>query len=693
MNDKHSPAILCPACEGHVSLHKARPSCPTCGKDFSSKEGFFDLLPGEDFYWGEITRDLMQSIVRAGHEKGYEHGLSLLKKARANTHDFVTRHNRADWGHLIPDLPIGYTAVDLGSGWGSIALPLSKKAGHVISIEATRERAEWQQLCKEELNITNLHVIRGNILGTKLPSNSVDLIVANGLVEWIGLMNDGPVNEVFCNFLTEIMRMLKPTGYFYCGIENRYMINSFFGMLDHSGYRYTNLMPRWMANLYCRIKKPAKFLTEEKIAGYRTYTYSYWAWESFLQKAGYSDITIYGLLPSYNNIEIQSRLDKASIYRYFINTLVGERTIKRRVLGNLGRLGGCLGIQKLLHPHFGVLARKPASNGTLQKDKRPDLVRSKPHGHKIISFLFDNSSTPICVRKTVRYPDQEPLLEREIESLKRVEQAVGDKLGIAIPKILGVYKGSQGLVFEQEVLDGAPLSKTLDRYHPPVDMLHKIEPIVEGFSILEKMARLSQPNAELARSRADAIVDKLSKIVNSDDDEVIDHFQLLLASEIEKADWTNIACIPQHGDFSPSNILVDGKKISSILDWEYFDETGLPLMDSLFFALTCAGFACNVDNGKNSGSNWLDERYSFGFKACFLEKGNLNRAITMHVKTICDTTGMNIETTRVLLPLFLADIATRFVNENVSNSIDSRFAGSIKLFMNTSHESFFKERS
>jgi thiamine kinase-like enzyme len=467
------------------------------------------------------------------------------------------------------------------------------------------------------------------------------------------------------------------------------MIDSFFGIKDHSGYRFTNLMPRWMAERYCKIRKPAKYLTEEEMSGYRTYTYSYWSWKNFLKNSGFSNISVYGLLPTYNNIEIQSRLDRSSIYRFCINTFVGERSIKRRILGALGRFGCYFGLQKLLHPFFGILARKPAANSAPQYDTRPDLVRSKPLSNKIISFYFDNSDVPTRVKKSVRYPNQAHLLKQEITGLEKANKIVGNNFDFTIPKILELKNSNQSLSFEQSAIAGNPLSKALDKARPHEDILYRFGPITEGFSILEKMASIQLHDEEHAHSQANVIAESFSRVVTPDND-LTSKFHQLLVNEINKTDWKKIACVPQHGDFSPSNILIDDKSISAIIDWEHFSETGLPLMDSLFFALTCTGFTRSINIGNNPTVEMVGNRYSHSFNLCFLKNSNLRRAISRHVKTICNITGMDLQSTRVLLPLFLADIATRFSIEE-KNIIDPRYTGCIKLFMNADQASFFKD--
>lgn len=658
--------ILCPACGGVVT---SSGRCSSCKHSFLTSEGIVDLIPSEDFYWGEIPKSLMCQLVDIARSAGSCQALDELKRQRPNTHDFVTRPNRADWFYLINGLPDGFTAVDWGSGWGSNAFLLAHRAGKVFSVEATKERALWQVLRKHELRIDHVDIIRGNVLDTGFPDETVDLTVANGLVEWLGLMNSQPVDEIFCEFLRRNYSLLKPGGFFYCGIENRYMIHSFLGALDHSGYRFTNLMPRSIANAYCNLKKPARYLTETAIRGYRTYTYSYWAWKKMLREAGFDDVHVFGLLPSYNQIELQCRLDDSHVYRYLVDNFVGEHSTKRKILGLLSRIGSRFGMQRLLHPYFGIVARKPAGpRGNTFRP--PDIVRTKASSGTVLTFTLHQKQCKSVVHKTVRAGCSGKPINAEIESLQNVRDVLGDWICDYIPRILSIdEKKSHTTGFALRGVDGESLGKLLDRVTLTDRRLSTLGPVVDGFRIIERMAAAQVTyNHDFAGKQVERITGKLSKCTR---DLCAANLLVRMRQIAKDVELSHLPLVPQHGDFTASNIFVAQDSICAIIDWEFFTRYGLPLHDSLFFALSAAGF---LAESKATTRKNASTRYEKAFEACFYSRAKqYKRVLQTHLERLQTHLDLDAMQMSFLLFLFIADLATRFYNVDNEKRLDPRF--------------------
>jgi len=94
---------------------------------------------------------------------------------------------------------------------------------------------------------------------------SFDLITLNGVFEYIGLWGKGDPQALQEKFLRSALRLLRPNGYLYVGIETRFAAASFMGALDHSGHAYTTLMPHKIADWYCRWRSKPFYGSEHAI--------------------------------------------------------------------------------------------------------------------------------------------------------------------------------------------------------------------------------------------------------------------------------------------------------------------------------------------------------------------------------------------------------------------------------------------
>ena len=138
-----------------------------------------------------------------------------------------------------------------------------------------------------------------------LPPHSFDLIVLNGVVEWLGLSDlTRDPRDVQVSLLASLRGLLRPGGCVYVGIENRIGYDLFLGARDHSGVRFTSLLPRVVASLYLRLLGRSGYTTGRRTAralhAYRTYTYSARGYRRLLLDAGYREVEMYCSMPHYN---------------------------------------------------------------------------------------------------------------------------------------------------------------------------------------------------------------------------------------------------------------------------------------------------------------------------------------------------------------------------------------------------------
>lgn len=259
-------------------------------------------------YWGELNQEEFQNL----HD---------LVKMSANfdlaVQKFFYRHQRKDLYPYLTDL-VGrsswyrlfdqiskISAVDLGAGLGAISEFLSSQFQRVYSVEGCLGRCEFLSTRFKKKNLNNIYVIHNSVRNLPFNDDSIDLVVCNGVLEWVGVGSEGPVKDAQVNFLSEIRRVLKDDGILYIGIENRFGYVYFKGGLDHTGTRYTSLMPRWMATLVL-MRQCIKgrhnfwFSLSSNMDSYRTYTYSVFGYRKLLKYAGLKFNIDYCVEPSYD---------------------------------------------------------------------------------------------------------------------------------------------------------------------------------------------------------------------------------------------------------------------------------------------------------------------------------------------------------------------------------------------------------
>ena len=246
--------FCCPECKGPLVGRPEAYHCSSCDRQYSIQERvpcFADMST----YHGEVPKPLMSEILKDSEHLGYK---AAFEK---HIHDpfiykYVEDESRSLWISLIPHNHRS-TFLDVGCGWGTNALPISREVGLVYALDATFERVKFVEIRSRQDGRSNIKPVLGSAIKLPIPNNSLDIVAFNGVLEWLGGIDKtrNPI-ELQQQALREAWRVLKPGGYVYIGIENRFSLRYMLGNQDdHSFIRFTSLMPRSAANLYCRLRK------------------------------------------------------------------------------------------------------------------------------------------------------------------------------------------------------------------------------------------------------------------------------------------------------------------------------------------------------------------------------------------------------------------------------------------------------
>jgi SAM-dependent methyltransferase len=207
---------------------------------------------------------------------------------------YALLESRADW-HFLLNLGLSARILDIGCGWGPVVVQLARHYEEVHGVDANELTLRFVRLRARQEGLDNLVLARVDPLEwSQLPyeDETFDLVVMNGVLEWIGAARYEESPDVYQRkALLEIRRVLKPKGLLYVGIENRFAYSSFLGAKSHSGIPFADILPRPLADLVCRMSGNS--------VGFRTYTYSLYGYRRIFSDCGYAVRQVLFPFPDY----------------------------------------------------------------------------------------------------------------------------------------------------------------------------------------------------------------------------------------------------------------------------------------------------------------------------------------------------------------------------------------------------------
>lgn len=289
---------VCPNCRGELTEVDGGLRCHLDDTYWPIDHGIPKFTPF-DFSWTPVEASLMEGMVKDATRLGdWRKAVDMAGDAiPPYTKRYICGEDRADWLFLLP-IQRDWRVFDIGSGWGSVSIPLSRWVGEIFCGDPTALNARFLHERSRQEGADNLHVFQSNPLDCPefpFPDASFDLIVLNGVLEWTGgVLTTRPVGELQLNALQALHALLKPGGFLYIGIENRYAYGAILGTPPHNELPFVGLLPRSLANLVTRIVRKCPHRTH--IHGWRGYS-------RLLGSAGFPSPTFYLPRPSYRDLD------------------------------------------------------------------------------------------------------------------------------------------------------------------------------------------------------------------------------------------------------------------------------------------------------------------------------------------------------------------------------------------------------
>lgn len=352
--------ILCTDCGGKLDLAASEATCRNCGAAFPVEHGVLIQNQTQAYYWSEVPRKALRAIIDLADKDGWDKGISrLIDEHFPGYRNIILNEARVNWINLFSRDSVK-RVVEVGSGLGQTSYLLAQRHGlEVYSIEGTRERALLQGIRKMQNDLNNLHIVNADFFETRIEENSMDIVSFIGVLEWLGVAaRHRSPRDTQLEALAKARSCLREGGQVCVGIENRVGINFFLGAVDHSGLRFTNLMPRWMASLYMKIRRPA-FMTGSKNTEYRTYTYSRAGYRRLLEEAGFKNIRIFVAHPHYARPYCLADASASGKHlRELLGCMYKPQSIKNYIVTRLMILMSYIGLGATTAPNFIALGEK-----------------------------------------------------------------------------------------------------------------------------------------------------------------------------------------------------------------------------------------------------------------------------------------------------------------------------------------------
>jgi SAM-dependent methyltransferase len=608
-------------------------------------DGIASFADRRDFYYGEIPQSAMVQFRRDMGCMNWEaaiHNLCSSIKEPAFFIEYALSETRAGWMFLLP-IQRCPRVLDLGCGPGAISIALAQAGCEVTAMDMTLERLQFLRARAEHLGLRNITAVHGgDRKALPFPDGSFDVVILNGVLEWVGTSRQGEPRDAQREFLGEANRVLKEDGHVLIAIENRFSAAYFAGLPeDHTHIKYLSLLPRFLAN---RIHR------QRTGYDYRVYTHSPSGYRKLLSSAGFPDMKL--LLPAPDYRKFFAVLDPSQrewIRRFFQRRARGKKALISRFIPDR-----ILGTTCKYFAHSYVLLGNKQAPPCSALDAIVAEVCSRPA--PINEYLVTSTGVVVVQAGNVviKLPLSAAANERcalEQRNLALI-RSLADVPEIPVPFRSGMLGGIR--YYAETTVPGDPVTGD--------------EALSKATSFLIALSRvLPRPSQTSAYERQKWIQGLLSKL------------EPLIRREHHKA-WGRIVeylhdnlvdtAIPRlyaHGDYWLGNLLWDGRRITGVVDWDRFgpDESGVNDVLSVLFY------------GPWRQGHFLDRITQFAV-------GNGGSSIRLF-DDYCNTIGFHVRDRRPLvIAYWLNYVASRLKPHNYyvldPNWITQTFTGRIEQF-------------
>jgi SAM-dependent methyltransferase len=574
--------------------------CFGCKHEYENDHNVL-LLSENTTSWNLIPADIMNKINSFADVDTWQNAINKLCPPRF--FPIIDEGGRADWKFLL-NIDSGSRVLDFGSGLGAISISLASEGASVIALDKTLESLKFIKIRSTQEGFNNIIPICYDGKRLPFPDEYFDLIVLNGVLEWIVsgqtycTQESSKRNNKDCQeethihqnkqleFLKECSRVLNKDGCVYIGIENRIAIKYFLTVPeDHMGIRFISLMPRYLADRICIMKTGRPYLA-------RTHTKI--GYKALLNKAGFKNNIFYMPIPDYRMFDNLVPSDNRSIQKYFVGSYTGVSKwnvfynflYKLNILDffinsySIFAFKRDIALGRTFHPIINKL-------GISKDNVRFYLKGRYAYRSSISVIMFHKDRKPVYIKMN-KDPRDSLNIEKEYTVLLKARESCQNNL---IGKVLktDIYeldRGRKALV--QEMCVG----KNLANYFLSINYTRQLRTATLWLPELTKwLSDFHLKSTNLLKVKGDMVrrifsdrLDMAKKVDEAVGSNLYDSVKEGIKNLKDIDISLPIGLI--HGDFSPINVLVERNDLYYIIDWEDANpvDCGLDDICNLFFS-------------------------------------------------------------------------------------------------------------
>lgn len=565
-----SPALVpyfkCPECGG--SLHEnAQSLICAYGHAYKIQDNIPIFSVDQSYYYNHVSRDFVEDLLRSTSPVvdnmraaiKQNPNLAFLQSQALDTSRCVLT--------FLCDVKPDSRILDLGCGWGPLSVALAEAGCQVVAADLTLPRLAFlSRRCKDEGRNNITTVCLGDRQCLPFSEETFDLVVLNGVLEWVPECRPGPPRKLQKQYLIDVKRVLKPDGQLFLAIENRYGYGYLLGRReDHTSLRYGALLPRFLANLYSLLVRGKP---------YRTYTHSRGGCLRLLRQAGYRSVTFYGTIPSYRQPgKIADLKNPVGMQKVFSGP-----TRTNALATKLRTFVGSTPLAPNLVPSFMIVA-SPTRNLTCSlkelackhigdtvtvdwiQRSTPGLIIARVSASKG-EFIFRAALNDVgCLR-----------VRRNARALKVLQQAP-PLLRDFIPRLIAHSTLLGRNITSEEMISGHSLS--VSRIHKSPQTQREIDKF---------LGALTDGGGAAPRNPADWVrnwLDRIRPTLSASAEPAL--IERLYDFCLSCPDLHLLRLARVHGDFSHRNVLFDAHtgRIAGVIDWDGYSTCGPTFIDHL----------------------------------------------------------------------------------------------------------------
>jgi 2-polyprenyl-3-methyl-5-hydroxy-6-metoxy-1,4-benzoquinol methylase len=579
--------LQCPACATTLPKDQGEPTCPRCAARYPVTDGVIDLAPDQEYLytlksvppeqfqallddmrargWSAAFWDFFDQYFEERPPRGGLRGAlgRVYRNLNGRTapvllHSMFSQAQSYHW--LLTNLRRDSVVLDFGAGWGRISHGLAKECGWVVAADATLPRLQFSSLRAKEDGIANISFVRtGTSARLPFASGSFDLVLINGVLEWLPASQPGDPTEIQREHLREVHRILKPDGQVIVAIENRYSLADLIGLPEgHVGLPWVGVLPRRLGDIESRVLGRGPL---------RVRTYSARELRSLLVDAGFmpDGIAMFAPQPTYAQFDVLSAIDENAQTIFPRASLVQHPAFRRRLspaakawtaplarqVAAFHAVAGKAGFRSALHELLLVLREAATLEVSLPLSELR-VRESKVMFHAVAS----RAGLPTRIHVTVAMNDiGEQRVRQETSMLRALGHVASD--AVHVPRVLwaGTFRSHSVLVLES--IDGVPVS-------PTAEPSHAWELTRQALSYLSSLSVPARATSveDIWRDRLEFL--RTIRAMKDASRRQLDDLDAWFRESARKLP----APVLGHRDLHPENLLVTASGRIGIIDWE-----------------------------------------------------------------------------------------------------------------------------